>query len=179
MTIRDLVSGADGDLEGMEIVVREGGKGRWIQGYRISKKAELYPIDSTIENRELYPWVKTNSHGDYCCDVPEGETLVVHQPFRDFPIKIMCIDPKKAPKEINIIRVTFMLFITLASFCGTSLNKRFSISLLLSRQTNNTLVRNSFGWEYFVCFFLQFFLYKCNFIKIFLFPHICSVSILR
>ena len=44
-----------------------------------------------------------------------------------------------AQKTINTIRVTFILFITLASFCGTSLNKRFSISLLLSRQTNDGL----------------------------------------
>lgn len=130
MTIRDLVSGADGDLEGMEIVVREGGKGRWIQGYRISKKAELYPIDSTIENRELYPWVKTNSHGDYCCDVPEGETLVVHQPFRDFPIKIMCIDPKKAPKEILDLEVSRYLPRNIPVIHGLrAFNNEFSLEI--------------------------------------------------
>lgn len=130
MTIRDLVSGADGDLEGMEIVVREGGKGRWIQGYRISKKAELYPIDSTIENRELYPWVKTNSHGDYCCDVPEGESLVVYQPHRDFPIKIMCIDPKKAPKEILDLEVSRYLPRNIPVIHGLrAFNNEFSLEI--------------------------------------------------
>ena len=106
MTVRDLVLGADDDLEGMEIVVREGGKGKWIQGFRISKKARLYPIDSTIEHRELHPWIKTNSNGEFNCAVPEGKAVTVYKFGRDFPIEVMCIDPKKAPKDVLDLEVS-------------------------------------------------------------------------
>lgn len=106
MTVRDLVLCADDELEGMEIVVREGGKGQWIQGFRISKKARLHPVDCTIENRELYPWIKTNKNGDYNCAVPQGESVIIHQPFRNFPVKVMCIDPKKAPKDVLDLEVS-------------------------------------------------------------------------
>jgi hypothetical protein len=106
MTVRDLVLGADDDLEGIEVVVREGGKGKWIYGFRISKKARLHPIDSTIEHRELYPWIKTNkTNHDVNCEVPEGEVVTVRQSHLDYPIKVMCIDPKKAPKDVLDLEV--------------------------------------------------------------------------
>ncbi len=130
MTVRDLVIGADYDLEGMEIVVREGGKGRWIQGFRISKKARLYPVDSTIENRELYPWIKTNKNGDYSCDVPAGETLVIHQTHKDFPVKVMCIDPIKAPKEVLDLEVSRYLPRNIPVLHGQALfNNEFSLEI--------------------------------------------------
>lgn len=130
MTIRDLVFGADGDLEGMEIVVREGGKGRWIQGFRISKKAKLYPADCTIENRELYPWVKKDKNGNYNCAIPEGESLVIHQPFRDFPVKVLCIDPQKAPKEVLDLEVARYLPRNIPVIHGQALfNNEFSLEI--------------------------------------------------
>ena len=40
MTVRDLVQGAGYDLEGLQIRVRENGGGKWIHGYRITKKGK-------------------------------------------------------------------------------------------------------------------------------------------
>ena len=107
MTVRDLVFGASESLEGMEIVVRENGGGKWIQGFRISKKARLYPIDSRVEEREKHPWVKeTCPRGSGLnCPVPEGEVVTVYQDTFNYPIKVMCIDPRKAPKNVLDLEV--------------------------------------------------------------------------
>lgn len=111
MTVRDLVQGAGYDLEGLQIRVRENGGGKWIHGYRISQNARLYPITSRIEYREKYPWIEKNTFrgNGYNCPVPEGVKLTIYEDFKDYPIEVMCIEPKKAPKQVLDLEVKYFL----------------------------------------------------------------------
>ena len=132
MTVRDLVQGAGDDLEGMQITVRENGGGKWIQGFRISKKARLYPSDCRIEEREKHPWAKETCLRGYGfnCEVPQGEVLTVYQPPMDFPIRVMCIEPKKAPKDILDLEVKSYLPRNLPTIHGHALfNNEFCLEI--------------------------------------------------
>ena len=110
MTVRDLVSCAP-ELEGMEIVVRENGGGKWIQGFRISSKAKLYPADMTIEHKELHPWIDENERLRHGQRVPEGEIVDIRTGtlLSQLPIKVMCIEPRKAPKDVLDLEVRWYL----------------------------------------------------------------------
>lgn len=107
MTVRDLVECAGDDLEGIQIRVRENGGGKWIHGFRISKNEHLYPLICRIEYEEKFPWIeKTTFRGNgYNCPVPKGVHLTVYEDFSDYPIEIMCIAPKKAPKAVLDLEV--------------------------------------------------------------------------
>jgi hypothetical protein len=132
MTVRDLVMGASESLEGMQITVRENGGGKWIQGFRISKKARLYPCDARIEEREKHPWVKeTCSRGSGLnCPVPEGEVVTVVDNFFKYPIKVMCIDPRKAPKDVLELEVKSYLPRNLPTIHGDKLyNNEFCLEI--------------------------------------------------
>lgn len=132
MTVRDLVQGAGDDLEGMQITVRENGGGKWIQGFRISKKARLYPVDCRIEEREKHPWAKETCLRGYGfnCEVPQGEVLTVYQPPMDFPIRVMCIEPKKAPKDVLDLEVKSYLPRNLPTIHGQALfNNEFCLEI--------------------------------------------------
>lgn len=132
MTVRDLVQAAGDDLEGMQITVRENGGGRWIQGFRISKKARLYPSDCRIEEREKHPWAQESCSRGYGfnCEVPQGEVLTIYQPHLDFPIKVMCICPGKAPKDVLDLEVRRYLPRNLPTIHGNSLfNNEFCLEI--------------------------------------------------
>lgn len=132
MTVRDLVQAAGDDLEGMQITVRENGGGRWIQGFRISKKARLYPSDCRIEEREKHPWAQESCSRGYGfnCEVPQGEVLTVYQPHLDFSIKVMCVDPGKAPKDVLDLEVRRYLPRNLPTIHGNSLfNNEFCLEI--------------------------------------------------
>lgn len=132
MTVRDLVQAAGDDLEGMQITVRENGGGRWIQGFRISKKARLYPSDCRIEEREKHPWAQESCSRGYGfnCEVPQGEVLTVYQPNLNFPIKVMCVDPGKAPKDVLDLEVKKYLPRNLPTIHGNSLfNNEFCLEI--------------------------------------------------
>lgn len=131
MTIRELVECAP-DLEGMEIVVRENGGGRWFQGYRISKNARLYPADMTIEHRELHPWLDEQERLRHGVSVPSGEIVDVQHGWagNPLPIKVMCIDPRKAPKEILDLEVKWYLPRNIPSIHGNKLfHNEFSLEI--------------------------------------------------
>lgn len=51
MTVKELVEAAP-FCDTLEIVVREHGSGKWIQGYRIGKNVEIYPYECRAEIRE-------------------------------------------------------------------------------------------------------------------------------
>ncbi len=132
MTVRDLVQAAGYDLEGLQIRVRENGGGKWIQGYRISPNERLYPIICRIEFREKYPWIeKTTFRGNgYNCPVPEGVKLTVYEDFKDYPIEIMCIEPKKAPKNILDLEVKYFLPRNVPAIHGDRFtNNRYSLEI--------------------------------------------------
>ena len=131
MTVRDLVECAP-ELEGMEIVIRENGGGKWIQGFRISKKAQLYPSDVTIEHRESYPWIDEDELQRHGLDVPEGEVVDVKRGslLCLLPIKVMCIEPKKAPKDVLDLEVRYYLPRNIPTIHGLKLfNNSFSLEI--------------------------------------------------
>ena len=133
MTVRDLVEAAGEDLEGLQIKVSEEGSRNWIQGYRISKKARLYPIDVRIEEREKHPWaVESCSRGSgFNMPVPAGEVLTVYQDFWEYPIKVMCISPKNAPDEVLDLEVKSFLPRNLPTIHGKQLfSNYFSLEIL-------------------------------------------------
>lgn len=107
MTVRDLVIGAGDNLEGIQVRVRENGGGKWIHGFRISPNERLYPLICRIEYEEKFPWIeKTTFRGNgYNCPVPKGVHLTVHEDLSDYPIEIMAIEPKKAPKTVLDLEV--------------------------------------------------------------------------
>ena len=133
MTVREMVEAAGEDLEGLQIKVIEYGSRNWIQGYRISKNARLYPADARIENREKYPWAKENcsyGHG-FNMPVPDGEILTVYDSFNPYPIKVMCIEPKKAPDEVLDLEVRSFLPRNLPTIHGQQLfSNYFSLEIL-------------------------------------------------
>ena len=95
MTVRDLVE-CSLFLKNMEIVVRENGGGKWLQGFRIGKDASIYPLEACAEHREERGLFGTDYY-----KLKEGETVEVKRwTWQTVPIKVMCIEPKKAPKEI-------------------------------------------------------------------------------
>lgn len=51
MTVKELISAAPG-CDSVEIVVREKGNSKWIQGYRAGKDIEVFPCEYTIELQE-------------------------------------------------------------------------------------------------------------------------------
>jgi len=129
MTVRDLVMGASESLEGMQITVRENGGGKWIQGFRISKKARLYPCDARVEEREKHPWVIEKDYG-FNCPVPEGEVVTVTQYDSSYPIKVMCIAPKNAPKDVLDLEVKRYLPRNLPTIHGNKLiNNDFCLEI--------------------------------------------------
>lgn len=129
MTVRDLVEHTY-SLEGMEIVVRENGGGKWIQGFRISKKAELYPCDVRIENREKHPWINEDERLRHGVKLPIGEIVEVSMAYNNMPTKVMCIDPKKAPKKILDLEVKDYLPRNMPTVHGQQLfNNDFSLEI--------------------------------------------------
>lgn len=125
MTVRDLVM-CGTSLEGMEIIVREEGLRRWIYGYRISKKARLYPVDIVAERREWLNLEEKDRHG---VDVPEGEVIDVEKGY-SLPMKVMCIDPVKAPNEVMDLEVSHYLPRNIPSIHGDKLfNNDFSLEI--------------------------------------------------
>ena len=100
MTIRDLVEHSL-FVKNMEIVVRENGGGLWLYGFRIGKDAKIYPYEACAEHRE-----DRGQFGTDGCKLKEGEVVDVKRwNWQTKPIKVMCIDPKKAPKEILDLEV--------------------------------------------------------------------------
>jgi len=63
MNVKELVSAAP-NCDSVEIVVREHGSGRWIQGYRVGKDIEQFPCEYSIEVREAIDGHKYTKHID-------------------------------------------------------------------------------------------------------------------
>ena len=133
MKVRDLVECATA-LEGMEIVIRENGGGKWLQGFRISKKAKLYPSDDRIENRENYTWIDDNRLIKNGQRLPDGEVVDVCRfscmSGKGLPIKVMCIAPEKAPAQILDLEVKSYLPRNIPVIHGDRLfNNQFSLEI--------------------------------------------------
>lgn len=146
MTVREMVEAAGDELEGLQIKVAEDNSRKWIQGYRISKKARLYPIDVRIEEREKHPWaVESCSRGHgFNMPVPDGEVLTVYQDFWDYPIQVMCISPKNAPDEVLDLEVRSFLPRNIPTIHGQKLfSNYFSLEILAYMPKGGIKVTNT------------------------------------
>lgn len=102
MTVRELIEAAP-FCDALEIVVREHGHGQWIQGYRISKHAEMWKSEHTVECGEK---IKI-TYGDKAPRLTDGEIRDVMHGY-NLPLKIIKKDPEKIPDYIgNLIVCSF------------------------------------------------------------------------
>lgn len=97
MTVRELIE-CSYFVKNVEIEVRDNGK--WIQGYRIGRDAEIYIYEECAEYQEY-----RGRFGIAPYKLKPGEEADVFKWTRELPMKIMCIDPKKAPKKVLDLRV--------------------------------------------------------------------------
>lgn len=130
MTVKDLVIAGGENLEGLQIMVRENGGGKWIHGYRISENERLYPAVAKVENQEAFPWINKKDYG-FNCPIPKGTELRVYEEMRDkLPIDILCVPPKKAPKKVLELEVKSYLPRNIPTIHGESLfNNGFALEI--------------------------------------------------
>ena len=103
MTVKELLDAAlFCDLA--EIIVRQNGGGKWIQGYRIGKNAKIYPSEVTAEMkeaREIKEYFAT-------INLKEGEVVEFNKTgiLNQLPMKVICKDCRDClPEEIGRLRV--------------------------------------------------------------------------
>lgn len=99
MTVKELVDAAP-NCDAIEIVVRTNGCGQWIQGYRISKYAEQWKAEHTVEMQEKVVKV----YGDKAPDLTDGEIRDVYHGY-NLPLKIIKRDVSKLPDYVANLQV--------------------------------------------------------------------------
>lgn len=100
MTVRDLIECAF-FVKNIEVIIRENGGGRWIQGFRIGADAKIYRYEWCAEHRE-----ERGMFGSDVYKLKDGEVLDI-KTAHTLPMRAMCIDPKKAPKEVLDLNVHY------------------------------------------------------------------------
>ena len=99
ITVKELVDFAP-FCDAIEIVVREKGHGHWIQGYRISKHAEQWKTEHTVELQEK---IKLG-YGDKAPRLEDGEIRDVYHGY-NLPMKIIKRDVSKLPEYVAKLQV--------------------------------------------------------------------------
>ena len=96
----------------LEVVVRQTGHGKWIQGYRIGKDAKIYPSEYTVEE-----WEKRSfrSYDRRVQHLEEGTEVDIRHGF-DLPMKVICKDCHKLPENIGRLEVCDVLPRNVPSF---------------------------------------------------------------
>lgn len=87
-----------------EIVVRKGGNGEWIQGYRIGKDAKIFPVDITKEVLEKYKLEKIGS----CAYLEPDQEIDIMHAIR-LPMKVICKDVHKMPDYIGNLKISIVI----------------------------------------------------------------------
>lgn len=130
MIVKDLLDAGGDNVEGLQIMVRENGGGSWIHGYRISENERLYPAVTRIENQEAFPWISKKDYG-FNCPIPKGSELRVYEAMRDnLPIDILCVSPRKAPKQVLMLEVKHFIPRNLPTVHGDKLfNNKFELEI--------------------------------------------------
>ena len=106
MTVQELISVMPFcDL--LEVVVRQTGHGRWIQGYRIGKEVRVFPSEASAEFRESRA---LKEYENKTVRLHEGEIVdVKHFYHADMPMKIICKDcQNKLPDYVGRLEVAFV-----------------------------------------------------------------------
>lgn len=99
MTVKELVDAAP-FCDAIEIVVRTNGCGQWIQGYRISKFAEQWKAEHTVELGEKIKF----RYGDKAPQLSDGEIRDVIHGY-NLPMKIIKKDVSKLPDYVANLQV--------------------------------------------------------------------------
>ena len=89
----------------LEIVVRQTGHGKWIQGYRIGKDAKIYPSEYTVEE-----WEKRSfrSYERKVVHLEEGTEVDIRHGY-DLPMKVICKDCHRLPENVGRLEVCSVL----------------------------------------------------------------------
>ena len=89
----------------LEIVVRQTGHGKWIQGYRIGKDAKIYPSEYTVEE-----WEKRSfrSYERKVVHLEEGAEVDIRHGY-DLPMKVICKDCHRLPENVGRLEVCSVL----------------------------------------------------------------------
>lgn len=111
MTVQELMD-AMPCCDLLEVVVRQTGHGKWIQGYRIGKDAKIYPSEYTVEE-----WEKRSfrSYDRRVQHLEEGTEVDIRHGF-DLPMKVICKDCHKLPENIGRLEVCDVLPRNVPSF---------------------------------------------------------------
>ena len=100
MTVQELMDAMPWcDL--LEVVVRQNGHGKWVQGYRIGKDAKIFPSEYTVEEIENKQF---RSYNPRTIDLEEGTEVDVRHGF-DLPMKVICKDCHKLPENVGRLEV--------------------------------------------------------------------------
>jgi hypothetical protein len=85
MTVQELMD-AMPYCDLLEVVVRQTGHGKWVQGYRIGKEAKIFPSEYTIEEWEKHTFRKYGVKF-----LEEGQEVDIRHGY-DLPMKVICKD---------------------------------------------------------------------------------------
>lgn len=104
MTVKELYEHAP-FCDTLEIVIREHGHGKWLQGYRIGKNVKIFPSELTAEIRERKNIEQYKSPSVYLEPDEEVDVKRGH----DLPIKVICKDISRTPEQIgNLIVCSYL-----------------------------------------------------------------------
>lgn len=109
MTVRELIE-AGTFCDSAEIVVREDGHGKWIQGYRIGKGIKMFPCEHTIEFQETIDKKgKVHKYGKHIDGrqapwLTTGEIRDVYHSI-NLPMKLIKKDVDKLPDIVANLQV--------------------------------------------------------------------------
>jgi len=95
MKVRDLLE-VSPSCDTIEVVIRKEGHGMWLQGFRVSKNAKVYPVE---QSREFIEMRGLKSYELHALPLKENEEVDTERP-NGLKMKIICKDPIKAPAEI-------------------------------------------------------------------------------
>lgn len=98
MTVQELMD-AMPYCDLLEVVVRQTGHGKWVQGYRIGKEAKIFPSEYTIEEWEKHTFRKYSVKF-----LEEGQEVDIRHGY-DLPMKVICKDCHRLPGNIARLEV--------------------------------------------------------------------------
>lgn len=95
MKVRDLLE-VSPFCDTIEVVIRKEGHGMWLQGYRVSKNAKIYPVE---QSREFIEMRGLKSYECHVLPLKDNEEINVVR-LDGLKMKIICKEPRQAPNEI-------------------------------------------------------------------------------
>lgn len=95
MKVRDLLE-VSPFCDTIEVVIRKEGHGMWLQGFRVSKNAKVYPVE---QSREFIEMRGLKSYELHALPLKENEEVDTERP-NGLKMKIICKEPRQAPNEI-------------------------------------------------------------------------------